>query len=188
MGYLFPVMETITHNELIELLASRKGTTFIGIDALTDSGALKTGNPFPGKVILKQSRAVATVGADYGSAVNREIEKAGGSESFEAQSLPWGEWSIPGKVISHKGEFYLRTQTIPRQRRNRPAVVKYRDREGRFLSRDAVSPYLPKEKESAKQEKAGLEGVESQVKPRNFKFSSLLRVRVNGKTFKVVPA
>lgn len=182
MWYLVVVMKTITHSQLIQTLVSRPGTTFIGIDSLTDSKARKTGNPFPEKIILKQSRFVGTIGADYQAAVQRES----GSD-FQAQSLPWGEWETPGKVIVHKGERYIRTQTIGKQRKSRPAVVKYRDVTGKFLSKEAVAPFLPPVSFSSRQEDVGLTDSTVQVQPRTFKLSSLLRVRVGGETFKVIP-
>lgn len=180
-------MQTITQSKLIQVLVSRAGTTFVGIDSLTDARAKKTGNPFPEKTILKQSRFVGTIGADYGSAVNRELVKQGAAGEFEAQALPWGEWEHAGKVIIHKGERYLRTQTIGKQRKARPAVVKYRDVSGKFLSRAEVAPFLPAVSNSARQEESGLTETEVQVQPRTFKLSSLLRVRLNGRTFKVIP-
>jgi hypothetical protein len=176
-------LQTITHSALVNLIASRPGTTFVGIDSLTDARAKKTGNPFPNQKILKQARFVGTIGADYEAAVQRES----GSKNFESKSLPWGEWEIPNKLIIHKGERYIRTQTIGKQRKSRPAVVKYRDSEGKFLSKNEVAPFLPAPSFSSRQEDVGLEETAAQVQPRNFKLSSILRVRVGGRTFKVIP-
>lgn len=175
-------METITHTQLVAAIVAKSGTTFIGINSLTDAKAKKTGNPFPEKTILKQSRFVGTIGADYQAAVQRES----GSD-FQAQSLPWGKWETKGKIIVHKGERYVRTQTIGKQRKARPAVVKYRDVTGKFLSKNEVAPFLPPVSFSSRQEDVGLTSEAVQVQPRTFKLSSLLRVRMNGRTFKVIP-
>lgn len=180
-------MQTITHSQLVSAVTARAGMTFIGIDSLTDAKALKTGNPFPEKTILKKSCFVGHVGASYGNAVIREAAKEGFASDFEPEALPWGEWEVINKVIIHKGERYLRTQTIGKVRRTRPAVVKYRDVTGKFLSRDQVKDFLPKVSVSARQTEEGLIGEKAQVQVRSFKFSSLLRVRVGGKTYKVIP-
>ena len=55
-------MKHLTQSELIEIIRNSKGAMIVGIEALTDSRAKKTGNTF-GK-IFKQIRAVAFVGAD----------------------------------------------------------------------------------------------------------------------------
>lgn len=174
-------MKTLTHSAFIQALASHSGAAFVGLDTLTDSRARKTGNPFG--TIYKQARFVGTIGADYGAALNRETNGA----AFEVAPLPWGEWYTPGKVISHKGGFYLRTQTIGKQRKARPAVVKYRDASGKFLSRKDVAPFIPAPSHSVKQEAVGLSDSTVQVQPRNFAFDSILRVRFNGQTFKLIP-
>ena len=180
-------METLTHSQLFSAVTSRAGMTFIGIDSLSDARALKNGNPFSEKTILKQSRFVGHVGASYENAVIREAAKQGIASDFESAPLPWGSWEIPNKIISHKGERYLRTQTIAKVRKTRPAVVKYRDITGKFLSYNEVEPFLPKPSFSALQSAEGLASEVEQVHIRTFKFSSLLRVRINGKTYKVIP-
>ena len=177
-------MQSITHSALIELIKGTKGAAIVGIEALTDAKPLKTGNPFDG--INKQVRAVGFVGVNYGESVKREGERQGAEKAgeFVAESRPWGEWLIPNKVATHKGEFYLRTQSTPNQRRKQPArLLAYRDNAGKFLSPDSVKPFLPKKADSAKQASAGLA---EKVNVREYKFSSLLKVRINGQTFKVV--
>lgn len=47
----------------------------------------------------------------YENAVNNRLERQGDERTFEAQSLPWGEWLVPNKFISHKGGLYLRAYT-----------------------------------------------------------------------------
>ena len=177
-------MKTLTYSKLIEKLKSAKGAAIVGIEALTDAKPLKTGNPFDG--ILKHVRAVGFVGADYGKAVQREGERQGAEKAaeFVAESRPWGEWLIPLKVATHKGEFYLRTQSTPGQRRKQPArLLCYRDNKGQFLSPDAVKPFLPKKAESKKQAESGLA---EKIDVREYKFSSIRKVRIGGETFQLV--
>ena len=176
-------MKSLTHTQLVSLITAHKGAAIIGLEAITDAKPLKTGNPFDG--INKHVRAVGFVGANYGEAVKREGSRQGVDASeFVADSRPWGQWLIPNKVAEHKGELYLRTQSTPNQRRKQPArLLAYRDNNGKFLSRDEVKPFLPKKTESAKQAAAGLVG---KVDVREYKFSSIRKVRVNGQTFALV--
>lgn len=179
-GYL---MKSLTHTQFIKIIQNTQGAAIVGIEAITDAKPLKTGNPFNG--INKHVRAVGFVGANYGEAVKREGERQGADASaFVASPRPYGEWLVPNKVATHKGELYLRTQSTPNQRRKQPArLLAYRDNSGKFLSKDEVKPFLPKKTESAKQAAAGLVG---KVDVREYKFSSIRKVRVNGQTFALV--
>lgn len=177
-------METITKQKLIETLASTPGARPVGILATIDARARKTGNPFG--AISKTVRAVGFVGADYGNSVKREGARQGARSAgdFIPQSLPWGQWAVNGKVIEHKGEFYLRTQSTPGNRAKQPArVLNYRGENGQFLSREQVAPFLPEVKESAKQEAAGLTET---IHVRTYKLSNIQRIRLNGRTFQLV--
>ena len=180
-------MKTLTHSQFIQILQTRQGAAIVGIEALTDAKARKTGNPHG--AIFKHVRAVGFVGADYEKAVQREGARQDAPEaaSFEAQSLPWGEWHLAGKVISHKGAFYLRTQSTPGQRNRQPArLLSYRNATGQFLSREAVKPYLPAPSVSARQASVGISGdAREQVAVRTYAFSSIRKVRVNGETFEL---
>lgn len=177
------LMKSLTHSQFVKIIESTQGAAIVGIEAITDAKPLKTGNPFDG--INKHVRAVGFVGANYGEAVKREGTRQGVDASeFVADSRPWGEWLVPHKVATHKGELYLRTQSTPGQRNRQPArLLAYRDNNGKFLSRDEVKPFLPKKTESAKQAAAGLVG---KVDVREYKFSSIRKVRVNGQTFALV--
>ena len=180
-------MKKITHKELASLLASKPGAMPVGIDAETDAKARKTGNPYG--IIRKRIRAVGFVGADYVRGLVREGARQGvDATEFQVDSLPWGEWLTVGKVITHKGQLYLRTQTSPGQRDRQPAkVLAYLGENGETLAKELVAPFLPQETVSAKQSAVGIAG-DKQVKVRTYAFASLRKVRVAGQSFVVVPS
>jgi hypothetical protein len=185
-------MQNLTHSQFINILNAHAGAAIVGIEALTDAKALKTGNPFPERTVLKHIRAVGFVGADYGAAVRREGERQGADASaFKAKPLPWGAWmeGMEGKVITHKGAHYLRTQTTPGQRQRQAArLMGYRDTQGRFLAHADVKPFLPAPTVSKRQADAGLgDSASEQIMVRTYAFASIRKVRVNGKTFALVP-
>jgi hypothetical protein len=172
-------MKTLNHSQLADKIGATKGAAIIGLLALTDCKARKTGNPFG--QIFKQVRAVAFVGANYENAVNREGNRQGIETDFTGGQLPWGQWLIANKIIENKGKLYLRTQRTPGNRRKQAAkVLNYRDTSGEFLSRDDVKPFLPVTTESAKQQSAGLAET---VWVRTYAFDSLQKIRLNGETF-----
>ena len=176
-------MNKLTHSQFVATLAGIAGVAIVGFEALTDARARKTNNPH-GK-ILKQSRVVGFVGANYASAVQREGDRQGvDATDFKARSLPHGEWLVPGKVIVHNGKYFLRTQSTPGQRDRQPSrILAYRNEAGQYLSPESVRPFLPVRSASRKQEDAGLEG---QVRVQNYGFDSIRKVRIAGKTFELV--
>lgn len=178
-------MKTLTHSQLVSLLEKTNGARPVGLLAVTDAKARKTGNPYG--AIFKTVRAVGFVGADYGASVRREgvgRQAAFEADAFKADSLPWGAWAVAGKVIVHKGAFYLRTQSTPGQRKRQPArVLGYTNEAGQRVEREAIAPFLPAPSKSAKQQACGMGET---VDVRTYAFSSIRRVRVNGHTFKLV--
>lgn len=158
----------------------------VGLLTETDAKARKTGNPFG--VITKRVRSVGFVGANYAKSVNRESERQGGSVDFVAKPRPWGQWVIPNKLATHKGGFYLRTQSTPGQRnRSREKVLFYRGENGQFLSRDEAKKFIPDEAISARQAAVGVgQGdAKKQVYVREYSFDSILLIRIAGKTYQV---
>lgn len=174
-------MKNLSHSALVALLQGIKGMAIVGLEALTDTRARK--NPF-GK-ISKLVRTTGFVGVDYEASVNREATRQGGQAEFDSDPLPWGEWLIPSKVITHKGNLYLRTQTTPGTRRKVACkVLSYRGENGQFLSREQVKPYLPEAKESAKQQDET--GIKQTVWVRTYAFNSIQKIRIMGETYKLI--
>ena len=174
-------MKEITPAQLVQKITAINGNVFCTLETLTDAKAKKS---CPFGTVLKQSIAHVAIGHNYQNAVNAqagrdENENAG---TFVAAPLPWGEWLVPNRLIAHKGEVYVRTQTTPSVRSGRPAKVQYRDTTGKFLSREDVKPHLPEKKESARQAAFGNEG---EIQVRTLKISSIRRIRIGGETFKV---
>ena len=178
----------ITHQQLRDLIArSISGSMPVGILAVTDTLSRKTGNPW--NTVFKTVRAVGWVGARYAAAVRREGDRQGADTSaFQAASLPWGQWDVPGKVITHKGAFYLRTQATPGMRRKAPArVMGYHAADsGETLTREQVAPFLPVETGSAKQADAGLSSdPREQIWVGTYAFASLRKIRISGRSYTV---
>lgn len=164
------------------------GTTFASLITKTDARLKKTGNPLA-LPVCKQCVVTVTIGADYQSAVNREAGRQAGESEFNAGALPKGRnWLVPGKVlISDCGtKLYLRTQSTPGQRKRKFAkLIGYQDNAGKPVTREAVKPFLPPVYESAKQQ--AQTGIAETVHVRDYLFSSIRAIRLNGQTMRVVP-
>lgn len=62
--------------------------------------------------VTKYTHKRVQVGYEYESAVNRRRLAEGVSGEFNALSLPWGEWLVPNRVLTHKGKTYYRLYDI----------------------------------------------------------------------------
>ncbi len=174
-------MKTLSHKQLFDTIAASSGVLIVGILALIDARARKTGNPFG--VTFKDISAVGFVGADYTKAVEREGARQGEKVEFDGGPLPWGVWALPNKVIEHRGGYYLRTQSTPGQRRKQAAkVLAYRNASGHVLDREKVKQFLPPVYESAKQQD---EGLTETVWVRTYAFDSIKKIRIAGVTYKL---
>jgi hypothetical protein len=58
--------------------------------------------------VTKVTDKIVQINYSYEKAVNNRLEREGKEPNFIAQSLSWGEWLIPNKIIIHKGFGYLR--------------------------------------------------------------------------------
>lgn len=177
-------MQDITPGQLVALVQGYPGAVIVGLEALTDARARKTGNPFG--EIFKRIRCAAFVGANYQAAVEREAGRQGeDATDFQTEKLPWGTWLIPNKIIVYKGNYYLRTQSTPGQRRKVAArVLGYFDSAGQKLVAEKVKPFLPKKTESNKQQEDA--GLNETVWVRTYAVASLERVRIAGQTYRMV--
>lgn len=178
-------MKKLTHSQLIARL-STSGVKLVGLVTVTDTKARKTDNPFGS--IFKVCRLVGMVGANYEAAVQREGAERQGAEKaieFKADSRKWGTWVIPSKVATHEGNYYLRTISTPGQRKLKTTkVLSYRDAQGNVLNREEVKQFLPAPSKSTKQLDTGMVAT---VDVREFKFTGIHRIRIDGETFELVP-
>jgi hypothetical protein len=182
-------MKTLSHKQFVELLEKKKGTSILGIIAETEPKMRKTNNPF--KEVKKISHLTVVTGANY----TRAVEKQGG-EGFVADPLPYGKFVVKDKVVeSPSGELQLRTvfRNAPK-----PVSVKF-IADGKEVTKEDVKPFLvgkkPSSIENALSILAPLPSVKQlrykvqpdrQVKVRNYGFSNIREVHVNGEKYQLV--
>ena len=161
----------LSHADFLSLLKGKLGTLIVGLETIT-APTIKKGGP---QDVLKISKGKIVVGASYTNAV-----RAQGGEGFESASLPWGEWAISKKVVSHKGEFYL-----AHVRRNSPPLKSFFTSQGEAIAKADVAPFLRKAYENKRQAEAGVTG-KKQVDFKLIKFSSIKTIKYKGRTFELV--
>ena len=162
---------TLSTLDFLSLLRGKMGTLIIGLETVT-SPTVKKGGP---SEVVKFSKGRVVIGASYAKAV-----RAQGGEGFESSSLPWGEWLISKKVVSHKGEFYLASV-----RRNSPPLKSYFTSQGEKIEKAEIVPFLRKAYDNKRQSEAGVKG-KKQVDFKLIKFSSIKTIKYGGRTFELV--
>lgn len=167
----------MTYSQFVAYLANLKGCQFINVVALTDADMYLRNNPFKGRV-QKLTITPMQFGYDYERAVNNRLAREGKEANFSAEKLPWGEWlkGWENKVLEYKDMLYLRTYCV---RDARPRTFYLLD--GHLASTEEYAhfaPYLKASSTSAKQSNAGLVE-EFQVKPRDYKFKSIVAITMN---------
>lgn len=155
----------------------------------TNGKAARFENFFP-KGVYHCFEMQVQLNVDYEEQVRRYIEKYGqinlpANIEFEASSLPYGEWDIPGLIILHNGGWQLRTS--PTKDGFKELSSTYVDYDGAVIDPVLwdlfVKEFKAEKKESDKQAAFGL-AKEDQALCRNFKFDSLQELRAGGRIFR----
>ena len=157
--------------ELLNGIKAIKGCTFAHIEYITEE---KLPKKLGLGVVTKFVSGEVQLNYDYENAVNNRLERAGLARTFSAQSLPWGVWETPNKVIDHKGELYLRFYCVKNAKMQTEYFVDGRPALQSEI--DIIKAYTEsKSKGSATQSAEGLD--ENQVEPRNVKFSAITALK-----------
>lgn len=174
-------MKILTHTQLTDLLAKRRGAVILSIVSHTAPKFRKTDCPYNSIEKLEYKRIV--VGAKYGRAVNKQIKEVTGADvEFKVSPRKWGEYVVEDKVVTHKGNLYLHTQA----RNPRPAIKTVWLADGKEVSKEVIKKYLVSS-DSAKQAEYGLEG-KRQVMVRDFTMGNVLKVVINGEEYTLIPS
>ena len=164
-------MATISAN-LFNVLSNLSNGTFVSVVSATEPKLLKRGNPLAGAKVVKLTKAVLQFGYSYENAVNNRIAEG----NFEAEGLPWGSWvkGFENKIIEHNGELYARFYEKKNDHREVIYLVN-----GEMASEEEVAiikQFTPKSY-SNRQAEVGIEDYADQVKPRTYKFSSIVSLK-----------
>ena len=167
----------MTSEQFVEFVRDLRGCQFVNVLALTDAEMYLKGNPYRGRV-KKFTITPMQIGFDYETAVNNRLAREGKEANFTADKLPWGHWAegLRNKIIEHKDMLYLRTYCV---RNARPRTYYLLD--GCLATAEEYaefSQFFKPSSTSNKQSDAGLEE-EYQVKPRDYKFSSIVAITIN---------
>lgn len=181
-------METIVVKNDQELIESLKfyGTSAMNLQSTIIVDHLKKSKldkvrfeeKFPKGEIFCTKEEYCFYGASYENAVNNQLIREGKEDNFIAESLPWGEWEIPNKIIKHKDQYYLRYYIdMNANYKNSEKVYHYED--GTELTDEELlvlfNEYKSEKKESEHQ------GTDKQIKPRNVKFAGITKIKAGGK-------
>lgn len=178
-------------SEFVNAVANIACCQFVSVSYTTDTehinkklaGGKK--NPYYGRLQSITDLSGVQYNANYENAVNNRLPDGtdGKGERFVAESLPWGEWLVPNKLITHKGATYLR---LYRTKATTSSVRYYLD--GALVedaaTMDSIKSAFRPESESNRQATAGIDKAD-QVKPFTLNAASIVRATMNGVTYTI---
>ena len=177
----------MTYSQFVDYLSTIKGCQFVNLITRTDAemnkGRGKNTNPYWGRV-EKVAFGVMQFNYSYVNAVQNWVDKVGNEEEFVGESLEWGRWHLYKKVITHRGNYYLRTYPTRNDARRVYYLLDGIPVTPQEFAK--IKPWLKETPVSTKQLEAGLEEKE-QVKPKNYKFSSVVAITINGTRIQIIP-
>lgn len=159
--------------KLVALLGKTRASEMVSLRARTPIELVRVpkDHPFKSKQFFKTAKlnAVLGTGVDYERMVNARREREGKEATFEAEPLPWGKWmpGLEGLLKEHGDEVYLRVAI------NSSSEEIITDEDGNIIDPKELEPFKPKKS-------ASRQGLEKEVKPRDFKISNLLSLKACG--------
>lgn len=163
---------------LFNLVAEVKGCQFGTIQYISEGGIPK--KVLGGAVVTKLVTAQMQIGYSYENAVNNRLEKQGNEGNFVAESLPWGSWLIPNKIITHKDTLYLRYYDY--KGASKDSVWFVNGRIATTHEMELIVTYL-RSKDTASKRQAEYGLTENQVKPKVVKMHNIVLLSVGGHTY-----
>lgn len=177
-------MKKITFGQLENALTKEKSATFVQLKYVSTQQVNKRGNvDFIEYPIIKCTDINVTFNGSYENAVNNRLAKKGLEKTFVAQGLPWGEWKIANKIITHNDKTYIRFYL----HRNSNSKVEYWYN-GELLTGErlaAAQEFMPKRTESVRQSDAGLD-MEEQSKPFTIAIENIRNIKMQGVEYEVI--
>lgn len=158
--------------ELKAALASRKGTSFVTIVALTDPRMRKRGNPYIGRV-QKRSTVNGAIGWIYQNSVNRERARENLEPDFEAFPRKWGQRIKGTPFVEHKGKTYLELKV------ERAISTEYL-LDGEVVDKSVIEEWLPKRKPEGERQE-----VDRPIILRDYDLANIKAITFDGVTIAV---
>jgi hypothetical protein len=174
---------TISNTSLFSILDTIANGTFVGVHSLTEPKMRKTNNPFNGHRVQKLTIQTLQWGYNYANAVNNRIGDTK-HETFVADSLKWGEWLVPNKVITHNGKLYARFYKVDNEMASSNVTYLIDGIIATEEQEQVIKSFLIAPSSSARQAEVGL--TEHQVKPRDFSFDNIIGLSFKGEMYNIV--
>jgi len=122
-----------------------------------------------GKDVTKYTSKVVQIGANYERAVNGRRANEGVEGEFKAESLPWGEWLVADRVITHKDKTYYRVYDIANNIKEQTYFVNGEVATEEQL--EVIKAYLASKSHTSRQ------GIENEVRPTNIEESNIISIK-----------
>lgn len=179
-------MRKISRSQFVDILRQTEGSKCARITYTVSAECRKTGNPFAaaGKTVMKTVSLSTGLGWDYNRRVPAEMAREGLNPlDWQAEPRKWGKRVDLFTVVhTPKGSDHEHIYMTVHPIATLGEVVYTVD--GQVVPKEAVEPFLPPKRESAKQAEAG---VEKETVYRDLDIENLKEVAMLDEVFEVVP-
>lgn len=160
----------ISKSDLISVLKSVKGSTFVNIETVTEPQLLG-GKSCPFNGITKHSIINGCIGFKYENSVNNQRLREASINDFKSEPRKWGTKIPNTPLVEHQGTYYLEVKV---EKTEQPVYVL----SGKIIDNKEIIPYIPKI--SSRQD------LVKEVILRDFKIDSISRIKINKTQYEVV--
>jgi len=176
--------------DLTKMLFDVKGTSACSMELTTEikhnvkcrTTGMKWVETFKGEV-YRTYKEYGNFNFSYENAVNNQRVREGNTNHFTSAPLPWGEWvaGMENKVITHKGDFYLRYYVGMNANSKADKDVIYHYVDGTELTDEEIEMldgFMPPPKP-----KSNTQEIVKEVEPRVVKMNGINALTVKGVTY-----
>lgn len=164
-------MKKIDKSELISMLASVVGSTFVTIVTETEP-KLVGGKSCPLHGVKKRSKVNGTVGFNYTNAVNNQRAREGSEKDFVAEDRKWGMRMDKTPLVVHKDKYYLEVKV---EKTDSPEYTL----NGKSIPNEEVKQYIPAKGESRQE-------LDKEIILRDYSLDSIREIKINKGEFCLV--
>jgi len=166
------VSNLITQSDLVNVIRSLKGkgATFFSFQTVTEAQASQAKSA---EKVLKFSYVNGLLEWNYENSVNNQLkrEENPNASTFQAKPRKWGKHETLS-LVWHKGEPFLHVKVEKALEKPRYFF------QGKEVSKEEIGHLLKESAPSATQAEVG---IEKEVIPRDYSFSSIREIRLDGK-------
>lgn len=171
-------MKQITKEQLVDIIQSIPDEVEVTLQFNGELKMKKTNNPYKDLNIQKNQIFKGIAGFDYTKEMNKQLILEGKEPTFESKSRAWGTLLEGGKLVEHKGNYYLQLKIDETFN----TEYFYLDSDGNKVevNKEDLAEFMPSKKSINDEEKAV-----PKLILRDIKFDNIKSIKINEEEYQL---